>query len=70
MVRKIVSVDYANQLSIVKGDTIGAMASLLIELARRVVPTFLAQIDKYSQGKVDTRSLRKQATDTAEAIHN
>jgi len=70
MVRKIGSVDYANQLSIVKGATIGAMASLLSELARRVVPTFLDQVEKYSQGKADRQSLRKQTGRMVEAIHH
>src|SRR5262245_64183555 len=53
MVRKIGTVDYANQLSVIKGATIGAMASLLSELARRAVPTFLAQVEKYSHGKAN-----------------
>jgi hypothetical protein len=69
MVRKIGSVDYANQLSIVKGATIGAMASLLSELARRVVPTFLAQVEKYAQGKADPEYVKKRVTDAARAFH-
>jgi ElaB/YqjD/DUF883 family membrane-anchored ribosome-binding protein len=65
MVRKIGTVDYANQLSVIKGATIGAMASLLSELARRAVPTFLAQVEKYSHGKANGRSVG-QATDAIE----
>ena len=65
MVRKIGNVDYASQLSVIKGATIGAIASLLSELAQRAVPTFLAQVEKYSQSKTNGRSVR-QATDAPE----
>jgi ElaB/YqjD/DUF883 family membrane-anchored ribosome-binding protein len=70
MVRKIGNVDYANQLSVVKGATIGAMASLLSELARRAVPTFLAQVEKYSQNKTNGQPLKKEVTDQAHAVHS
>ena len=66
IVRKIGSVDYANQLSIVKGATIGAMASLLSELARRVVPAFLAQVEKYAESKAE--AAKKHAVRAADAI--
>jgi ElaB/YqjD/DUF883 family membrane-anchored ribosome-binding protein len=70
MVRKIGNVDYTNQLSVVKGATLGAMASLLSELARRAVPTFLAQVEKYSQSKTDRQPLKKEVTDQAQAVHS
>jgi ElaB/YqjD/DUF883 family membrane-anchored ribosome-binding protein len=70
MVRKIGNVDYTNQLSVVKGATLGAMASLLSELARRAVPTFLAQVEKYSQSKTDGQPLKKEVTDQAQAVHS
>jgi ElaB/YqjD/DUF883 family membrane-anchored ribosome-binding protein len=70
MVRKIGNVDYTNQLSVVKGATLGAMASLLSELARRAVPTFLAQVEKYSQSKMNGQPLKKEVTDEAQAVHS
>jgi ElaB/YqjD/DUF883 family membrane-anchored ribosome-binding protein len=70
MVRKIGNVDYTNQLSVVKGATLGAMASLLSELARRAVPTFLAQVEKYSQSKTNGQPLKKEVTDEAQAVHS
>jgi hypothetical protein len=70
MVRKIGNVDYANQLSVVKGATLGAIASLLSELARRAVPTFLAQVEKYSQSKTNGQPLKKEVTDQAQAVHS
>jgi ElaB/YqjD/DUF883 family membrane-anchored ribosome-binding protein len=70
MVRKIGNVDYTNQLSVVKGATLGAMASLLSELARRAVPTFLAQVEKYSQSKTNGQPLKKEVTDQAQAVHS
>ena len=51
MVRKIGNTDYANQLR----TTIGAMVSLLSEVARKAVPAFLAQVEKYSPGKTASR---------------
>ena len=68
MVQKIGSVDYANQLSIIKGATMGAMASLLSEVARRVVPAFLAQVEKYAENKAE--SAKKHASRAAEAIRS
>ena len=50
---------YAQQLSIIKGATIGAMATILSELARHAVPTLLAQLENYSQDKPDGDSLDK-----------
>ena len=47
---------HAQQLSIVKGATIGAIASILSELARQVGPTLLAQLEHYSQNKPTTES--------------
>ena len=70
MVRKIGNVDYTNQLSVVKGATLGAMASLLSELARRAVPTFLAQVEKYSQSKMNGQPLKKEVTDEAQTVHS
>ena len=70
MVRKIGNVDYANQLSVVNEATIGAMASLLRELARRAVPTFLAQVEKYSQSKTNGQPLKKEVTDEAQTVHS
>jgi len=70
MVRKIGNVDYTNQLSVVKGATLGAMASLLSELARRAVPTFLAQVEKYSQSNMNGQPLKKEVTDQAQAVHS
>ena len=66
IVKRIGHVDYANQLSVIKGATIGAVASLLSELARRAVPTFLVQMEKYSQSKMN--GLKKDSTDRAETI--
>ena len=70
MVRKIGNVDYTNQLSVVKGATLGAIASLLSELARRAVPTFLAQLEKYSQSKTNGQLLKKEVTDEAQTVHS
>jgi len=47
---------HAQQLSIVKGATIGAIASILSELARQVGPTLLAQLEHYSKNKPTTES--------------
>ena len=41
---------YAKHFSLIKNASIGAMTSLAVELARRVVPAILTQIDKYSKG--------------------
>ena len=41
----------AQELSVIKGATIGAMASILSELARHAIPTLLAQLENYSQDK-------------------
>jgi len=55
---------HAQQLSVIKGATIGAVASILSELARQVVPTLLAQLEHYSQNKPTTES-RNRANETA-----
>ena len=47
---------HAHQRSVVKGATIGAIASILSELARQVVPTLLTQLEHYSQNKPTTES--------------
>ena len=51
------------QLSVVKGATIGAIASILGELARQVGPTLLAQLEHYSQNK-PTSEPRNRANET------
>ena len=55
---------YPQQLSVVKGATIGAVATILSDLARQVVPTFLAQLENYSQNKPTSES-RNRANETA-----
>lgn len=55
---------YPQQLSVIKGATIGAMATILSELARQVIPTFLAQLENSSQNK-PAGELRNQANETA-----
>ena len=55
---------YPQQLSVIKGATIGAIASILSELARQVGPTLLAQLEHYSQNKPTTES-RNRANETA-----
>jgi hypothetical protein len=52
------------QLSIVKGATIGAIASILSELARQVGPTLLAQLEHYSKNK-PTSEPRDRNNETA-----
>jgi len=47
---------HLHQVSVVKGATIGAIASILSELARQVGPTLLAQLERYSQNKPTTES--------------
>ena len=42
---------YAQQLSVIKGATIGAIATILSELARHAVPTLLAQLENFSQNQ-------------------
>ena len=42
---------YGKHFSVVKNASIGAMTSLAVELARRVVPAILTQIDNYSKSK-------------------
>jgi hypothetical protein len=54
---------YPQQLSVVKGATIGAIASILGELARQVGPTLLAQLEHYSQNK-PTNEPRNRANET------
>ena len=55
---------HAQQLSIVKGATIGAIASILSELARQVGPTLLAQLEHYSKNK-PTSEPRDRNNETA-----
>jgi hypothetical protein len=55
---------YPQQLSVVKGATIGAIASILGELARQVGPTLLAQLEHYSKNK-PTSEARNGANETA-----
>jgi hypothetical protein len=69
MVRKIGNVDYANQLSVIKQATIGTMASLVSELARRV-PAVLAQVEEYAKIKMDGKALKKEATDAARLVEH
>ena len=42
---------YGKHFSVVKNASIGAMTSLAVEMARRVVPAILTQIDNYSKSK-------------------
>ena len=55
---------YPQQLSVVKGATIGAVATILSDLARQVVPTFLAQLENYSKNKPTSES-QNRANETA-----
>jgi hypothetical protein len=55
---------YPQQLSVIKGATIGAVATILSELARQVIPTFLAQLENYSQNKPMSEP-RNRANETA-----
>ena len=55
---------HAQQLSIVKGATIGAIASILSELARQVGPTLMAQLEHYSKNKPTTES-QNRANETS-----
>ena len=55
---------HPQQLSIVKGATIGAIASILSELARQVGPTLLAQLEHYSKNKPTSES-RNRTNETA-----
>jgi hypothetical protein len=55
---------YPQQLSVIRGATIGAMATILSELARQVVPSFLAQLENYSQNKPMSEP-RNRANETA-----
>src|SRR5262249_36971343 len=47
----------AQQLGVIKGATIGAMATILSELARHAVPTLIAQLEHYTQDKPVNDSL-------------
>ena len=51
---------YAQQLSIIKGATIGAMATVISELARHAVPSLLAYLKNFSQDKTDDGSLNNK----------
>lgn len=42
---------YGKHFSVIKNASVGAMTSLAVELARRVVPAILTQIDNYSKSK-------------------
>lgn len=42
---------HGKHFSVIKNASIGAMTSLAVELARRVVPAILTQIDNYSKSK-------------------
>ncbi len=42
---------YGKPFSVIKNASIGAMTSMAVELARRVVPAILTQIDNYSKSK-------------------
>ena len=61
--------DYAQQVSVMKGATIGAMASILSELARQVVPLLLAQLENYSRSKTAVDSLNNKTTDVTRSVN-
>jgi len=61
--------DYAQQVSVMKGATIGAMASILSELARQVVPPLLAQLENYSRSKTAVDSLNNKTTDVTRSVN-
>jgi hypothetical protein len=42
---------YGKNFSVIKNASIGAMTSMAVELARRVVPAILTKIDNYSRSK-------------------
>ena len=50
---------YARQLSAIKNASLGALTSIVAELARYVVPAILTQIDKYSKSKNFTTTTDK-----------
>ena len=49
--------DYAK----IKGATIGAIGSIMAELARQAVPTLLTQLENYSQNKIDAANKKADA---------
>ena len=61
--------DYAQQVSVMKGATIGAMASILSELARQVVSPLLAQLENYSRSKTAVDSLNNKTTDVTRSVN-
>jgi ElaB/YqjD/DUF883 family membrane-anchored ribosome-binding protein len=58
--------EYANQIGVLKGATIGAIASLLSELARQAVSTVLAQLENYTQNKLET--LNNKTTNVSHSV--
>ena len=47
---------YAHQVSVLKGATIGAIATIISELARNAVPPLLARVERYAKGEKETHA--------------
>ena len=54
---------HAQQVSVLKGATIGAIATIVGELARNALPPILAHLERYAKSKTDTDALNEEVNE-------
>ena len=47
---------YAQQVSVLKGATLGAIATIISEVVRHVLPPLLARVERYAKGKTEAQA--------------
>jgi ElaB/YqjD/DUF883 family membrane-anchored ribosome-binding protein len=59
--RMIGSADrYAQQVSVLKGATLGAIATIISELVRHALPPLLARVERYAKGNTETQASNRE----------